>query len=52
MANSRWDRVFTVYAVRKGTNISVPLSAVIFRTAMQEGQAKEPDSGAKSAGED
>mmetsp|Transcript_41482 Transcript_41482/g.86668 ORF Transcript_41482/g.86668 Transcript_41482/m.86668 type:complete len:82 (-) Transcript_41482:749-994(-) len=30
----------------------VPLSAVIYRTAMQEGQASEPDSGAESAGDD
>lgn len=37
---NRWDHVFPVYAVRDGTKIPVPLSAVIFRTAMKECQAK------------
>jgi hypothetical protein len=37
---NRWDHVFPVYAVRDDTKISVPLSAVIFRTAMKECQAK------------
>jgi hypothetical protein len=37
---NRWDHVFPVYAVRDGTRIPVPLSAVIFRTAMKECQAK------------
>ncbi len=37
---NRWDHVFPVYAVRDGTKIPVPLSAVIFCTAMQECQAK------------
>ncbi len=37
---NRWDHVLPVYAVRKGTRIPVPLSAVIFRTAMKECQAK------------
>ena len=37
---NRWDHVFPVYAVRDGTNVPVPLSAVIFRTAMKECQAK------------
>jgi hypothetical protein len=42
---------FTVYAVRENTNILVPITAVILRTAMQEGQAEVPDSGAGNAGE-
>jgi hypothetical protein len=37
---NRWDHVFPVYAVRDDTKIPVPLSAVIFRTAMKECQAK------------
>jgi hypothetical protein len=37
---NRWDHVFPVYAVRDGTKTPVPLSAVIFRTAMKECQAK------------
>jgi hypothetical protein len=37
---NRWDHVFPVYAVRDGTKLPVPLSAVIFRTAMKECQAK------------
>lgn len=37
---NRWDHVFPVYAVHDGTKTPVPLSAVIFRTAMKECQAK------------
>jgi hypothetical protein len=37
---NRWDHVFPVYAVRDGTKFLVPLSAVIYRTAMNECQAK------------
>ena len=37
---NRWDHVFSVYAVHDGTKTPVPLSAVIFRTAMKECQAK------------
>ncbi len=37
---NRWDHVFPVYAFRDGTRIPVPLSVVIFSTAMKECQAK------------
>ena len=47
---SRWNHVFAADAVREGTIITVPLSAVIYRTSMLD-QASEPG-GAGSAGDD
>ena len=52
---NRWNHVFSTNAVREGTKnngAAVGNHLPGGRTAMQEGQASEPDSGAGSAGDD